>query len=162
LVVEAPALISDYSEEAVKLISTLKEFCIKGSTYKAKSGTKCPSGYKPIVFKTPSVTQWNSLSRSPAKSAKGNFVVFTCIAQFDSVTGESKFRGYASRLERPSYFGATNSFFKGDAKQLLAFSEDDLIVANVTVLGAHTYTQIGGRNTVPYFQIRDLRKLGTC
>jgi hypothetical protein len=154
--------IESLSKEARVAVSKLKNFCVKGSTYRAASGTKCPAGFKPATFKEPTVVQWNSLSRNPAGSKGANFLVFACIAQFDSVTGPGAFRAYSTRGESNSYYSGTNSFFKGDTKQLLAYSEDDVIVARVTVLGKYNYRTFGGGTAVPQFQIRDIKKVGTC
>lgn len=154
--------LSIYSAQAAAAVSKLKNFCVKGSTYKSTPSTKCPSGYKLANFKTPTVIQWNALSRNPAGSAKANFQVFACISQFDTVTGVSNFRAYSSRLETDSYYSGVNSYFKGDKKQLLSYSEDDAIVANVTVIGKYSYQTMGGGTAVPYFQIRDIKKVGTC
>jgi hypothetical protein len=161
-VVSAQATFSALSKSAREAVSKLKKFCVKGTTYKSTQTGKCTSGYKLATFATPTVVQWNALSRNPAGSKGGKFRVFACVAQFDSVTGSSSFRAYATRSESSSYYSGVNSFFKGDKKQLLSYSEDDLIVADVTVIGKYSYSTLGGGTSVPLFQIRDLKKVGTC
>jgi hypothetical protein len=154
--------ISSLSKAAREAVSKLKKFCFKGSSYKSTQNANCPSGYKKAIFATPTVIQWNSLSRNPSGSTGGKFRVFACIAQFDSVTGSSSFRAYATRSESSSYYSGVNSYFKGDKKQLLSYSEDDLVIADVTVLGKYSYSTLGGGTSVPFFQIRDIKKVGTC
>lgn len=156
------AELSPFSDAARLAISKLKKFCVKGKTFKSSASSKCPSGYKLVSFKSPTTVQWNSLSRNPAASANGNFLVFACIAQFDSVTGSSNFRAYAAKGEQTSYYSGVNSYFRGDKKQLLSYSEDDAVVVEVTVLGKYSYQTLGGGTSVPYFQVRDIKKVGTC
>lgn len=162
VVLTSAAEISSLSKLASEAASKLKKFCVKGSTYKSTQTGNCPSGYKKASFATPSVIQWNSLTRNPSGSTGGKFRIFACIAQFDSVTGSSSFRAYSTRSESSSYYSGINSFFKGDKKQLLSYSEDDLIIADVTVIGKYSYSTLGGGTSVPYFQIRDIKKVGTC
>ncbi len=160
--IKTSASLSQFSKPAREAAAKLKKFCFKGSSYKSTSNGKCPAGFKPATFATPSVVQWNSLSRNPAGSTGGKFRIFACIAQFDSVTGTSNFRAYATRSESSSYYSGVNSYFKGDKRQLLSYSEDDLVVADVTVTGKYSYSTFGGGTSVPYFQIRDIKKVGTC
>ena len=143
------------------LVAAMPTVCQKGSDYKtSKSG--CPSGYKSVSFASPTAVQWNTLTRS-ASSLKGKkFLVYGCVAQFDSNTGGSKFRAYTLPAPAERYFKGANSLYTGSAKSLLKLSEDDAFAAKVTVSGATTYTTLGGRTSVPSFSIKDFVKIGSC
>ena len=143
------------------LVAAMPTVCQKGSDYKtSKSG--CPLGYKSVSFVSPTAVQWNTLTRS-ASSLKGKkFLVYGCVAQFDSNTGGSKFRAYTLPAPAERYFKGANSLYTGSAKSLLKLSEDDAFAAKVTVSGATTYTTLGGRTSVPSFSIKDFVKIGSC
>lgn len=154
------ALSNKYSE-VTNLVASMPPVCQKGSTFKVVRSS-CPSGYKIASFETPSTVQWNTLSRS-AGSLKGKkFLVYGCVAQFDSNTGSSKFRAYSLPEPAERYFSGVNSMYSGSAKGLLKLSEDDAFAAKVTVAGATTYTTIGGRTAVPTFSIKDFVIIGKC
>lgn len=142
-------------------VSAMPTVCQKGSDYKVSKGS-CPSGYKSVSFSAPTAVQWNTLTRS-ASSLKGKkFLVYGCVAQFDSNTGGSKFRAYTLPAPAERYYKGANSLYTGSAKSLLKLSEDDAFAAKVTVSGATTYTTLGGRTSVPSFSIKDFVKIGTC
>jgi hypothetical protein len=135
--------------------------CQKGSTFNTAKGA-CPSGYKKVNFISPTTVQWNTLTRS-AGSLKGKkFLVYGCVAQFDSNTGGSKFRAYTLPSPAERYFNGANSLYTGSAKSLLKLSEDDAFAAKVTVSGATAYATLGGRTSVPTFSIKDFVKIGSC
>jgi hypothetical protein len=142
-------------------VSGMSLVCQKGSTYKVAKAN-CPSGYKKVEFTTPTTIQWNTLTRS-ANSLKGKkFLVYGCVAQFDTNTGGSKFRAYTLPAPAERYYNGANSLYSGSAKSLLKLSEDDAFAAKVVVSGATTYTTLGGRTSVPSFSIKDFVKIGTC
>jgi hypothetical protein len=143
------------------LVSAMPTVCQKGSTYKTTKGN-CPSGYKNVSFTIPTTVQWNTLTRS-ANSLKGKkFLVYGCVAQFDTNTGGSKFRAYTLPAPAERYYSGANSLYTGSAKSLLKLSEDDAFAAKVVVSGATTYTTLGGRTSVPSFSLKDFVKIGTC
>jgi len=142
-------------------IAGMPSVCQKGTTYKT-SGGPCPAGFKLVNFGQLSTIQWNTLTRSAGSLKNKNFLVYGCVAQFDSNTGGSKFRAYTLPSPAERYYDGANSLFTGSAKALLKLSEDDAFAAKVTVSGATTYTTLGGRTSVPSFLIRDFVKIGTC
>ncbi len=143
------------------LVSQMPTVCQKGSTYKTSKGG-CPEGFKAVTFSTPTTIQWNSLTRS-ANSMKGKkFLLYGCVAQFDTNTGGSKFRAYSLPAPAERYYDGANSLFTGSAKSLLKLSKDDAFAAKVVVSGATTYTTLGGRTSVPSFSIKDFVKIGKC
>ncbi len=143
------------------LVSGMPTVCQKGSSYKTAKGG-CPSGYKSVSFQAPTAVQWNTLTRS-AGSLKGKkFLVYGCVAQFDTNTGGSKFRAYTLPAPADRYYNGANSLYTGASKSLLKLSEDDAFAAKVSVSGATTYTTLGGRTSVPTFAIRDYVKIGKC
>jgi hypothetical protein len=143
------------------LVSQMPVMCQKGSTYKTSKGG-CSSGYKSVSFSTPTTIQWNSLTRS-ANSMKGKkFLVYGCVAQFDTNTGGSKFRAYSLPAPADRYYSGANSLYTGSTKSLLKLSKDDSFAAKVVVSGATTYTTLGGKTSVPTFSIKDFVKIGKC
>ena len=154
------ALLGKFSEVEA-LVTSMPTVCQKGSTFKTTKG-ECPSGYKKVNFTSPTTVQWNTLTRS-ASSLKGKkFLVYGCVAQFDSNTGGSKFRAYTLPSPAERYFNGANSLYTGSAKSLLKLSEDDAFAAKVTVSGATAYSTLGGRTSVPTFSIKDFIKVGSC
>jgi hypothetical protein len=142
-------------------IAGMPSVCQKGSTFRVSNGT-CPTGFKLVNFGALSDIQWNTLTRSAGSLKNKNFIIYGCVAQFDSNTGGSKFRAYALPSPAERYYDGANSLFTGSAKALLKLSKDDAFAAKVTVSGATTYTTLGGRTSVPSFLIRDFVKIGTC
>lgn len=142
-------------------VSAMPSVCQKGGTYRVSKGL-CPTGFKLVNFAALSTIQWNTLTRSAGSLKNKNFIIYGCVAQFDSNTGGSKFRAYALPTPAERYFAGANSLFTGSAKALLTLSKDDAFAAKVTVSGASTYTTLGGRTSVPSFMIRDFVKIGTC
>lgn len=142
-------------------VSAMPSVCQKGGTYRVSKG-RCPTGFNLINFTALSTIQWNTLTRSAGSLKNKNFMIYGCVAQFDSNTGGSKFRAYALPTPAERYFAGANSLFTGSAKALLTLSKDDAFAAKVTVSGASTYTTLGGRTSVPSFMIRDFVKIGTC
>ena len=142
-------------------IAGMPSVCQKGTTYKT-SGGPCPAGFKLVNFGQLSTIQWNTLTRRAGSLKNKNFLVYGCVAQFDSNTGGSKFRAYTLPSPAERYYDGANSLFTGSVKALLKLSEDDAFAAKVTVSGATTYTTLGGRTSVPSFLIRDFVKIGTC
>ncbi len=90
------------------------------------------------------------------------FLLYGCVAQFDTNTGGSKFRAYSLPAPAERYYDGANSLFTGSAKSLLKLSKDDAFAAKVVVSGATTYTTLGGRTSVPSFSIKDFVKIGKC
>lgn len=143
------------------LVNQMPTLCQKGNSYKTAKGA-CPSGFKSVSFTTPTTIQWNSLTRS-ANSMKGKkFLIYGCVAQFDTNTGGSKFRAYSLPAPADRYYSGANSLYTGAAKSLLKLSKDDAFAAKVVVSGATTYTTLGGRTSVPTFSIKDFVKIGKC
>lgn len=163
----APAIIATPFQLASKyaaveaLVAAMPNVCQKGSTYKTAKGN-CPAGFKKANFETLSAVQWNTLTRSAGSLKNKKFIVYGCVAQFDSNTGGSKFRAYTLPSPAERYYSGANSMYTGAAKSLLKLSEDDAFAAKVTVSGATTYTTLGGRTSVPSFSIKDFVKIGTC
>jgi hypothetical protein len=154
------ALLGKYSEIEA-LVTAMSTVCQKGSSFKTTK-VGCPSGYKSVNFTSPTAVQWNMLTRS-AGSLKGKkFLLYGCVAQFDSNTGGSKFRAYTLPSPAERYFNGANSLYTGSAKSLLKLSEDDAFAAKVTVSGATAYSTLGGRTSVPTFSIKDFVKVGSC
>ena len=143
------------------LVASMPPLCQKGNSYlSSKAG--CPGGTKEAKFTAPGEVQWNSLTRNPNSQKGKKFLVYGCVAQFDSNTGGSKFRAYTLPNPSDRYITGANSLYTGSAKSLLKLSKDDAFAAKVTVSGATTYTTLGGRTTVPTFTIRDFVKIGEC
>lgn len=155
--------IQSATAESDAFVASLGSVCQKGTVFKTVKGASCPSGYKKIVFKSPSSVVWNSLVRVPNSQKGQNLIIYGCVVQFDSDTGGSKFRANTSptQLEYYGLYG-TNSFLTGSSKQLLKLSENDAFLARVNVTGPYIYTTFGGRKTVPLFAIRDFVKMGSC
>lgn len=143
-----------------KLVGAMSKVCKKGSQFRvAKS---CAGGASEVNFAKPTTLQWNTLTRN-ANSMKGkSFLLYGCVAQFDTNTGGGKFRGYVLPEPAERYYSGTNSLLSGAAKALLKLSENDAFAAKVTVLGSTTYSTLGGRTGVPNLAIRDYVKIGTC
>jgi hypothetical protein len=150
---------------AAKYLETLNAqgvVCLKGKTYSVAKSGKCPSGAKIVNFIEPTELQWNTLTRSPAQVKGKNFIVYGCVAQFDTNTGGSKFRAYTSKTPATSWLSGVNSLFTGNAKNLLKLKEDDAFIAKVNVSGATSYSTIGNKTSVPSFAVRDFVKIGSC
>ncbi|CAB4602334.1 MAG: hypothetical protein F2657_06700 [Actinobacteria bacterium] len=150
--------------EAIAKANSMGEYCAKGNTSKTvAAGATCPSGYKKINFLVPDDVAWNTLTRMPKTQKNKNYIVYACVAQFDANTGGSKFRGYASPVQEQSYFSnGINAIFTGSSKSLLKLSEKSAFIAKVTVTGGVTYTTIGGKTSVPAFEIRQFKNIGSC
>ncbi len=151
-------------DETEAVANTLGDYCAKGSASKIVSaGIACPSGYKKVNFVVPSDTAWNSLTRMPNSQKGKNYIIFACVSQFDANTGGSRFRGYASPVQTQFYYSdGVNSMFTGSAKQLLALGEKSAFIAKATVLGGYTYTTFGGKTSVPFFGLKQFKKVGSC
>ena len=151
-------------DEALEKAKTLGDYCAKGKVSKiVKSGLPCPAGYKKVNFIVPDEIAWNSLTRAPNSQKNKNYIIYACVAQFDANTGGSKFRGYASPVPLQYYFsGGVNTIFTGSAKQLLQLSDNSAFIAKVTVSGGVTYATIGGKTSVPSFEIKQFQIVGKC
>jgi hypothetical protein len=160
-IILSPFVVANKFAKVEGQIAAMPFVCQKGTTYRTSNGP-CPSGFKLVNFGPLSTIQWNTLTRSAGSLKNKNFIVYGCVAQFDSNTGGSKFRAYTLPSPAERYYDGANSLFTGSAKALLKLSEDDAFAAKVTVSGATTYTTLGGRTSVPSFLIRDFVKIGTC
>ena len=145
------------------LIDSLGLLCQKGATFTTSKRIACSTGFKSLAFKVPDRITWNSLVRVPDSQKGKNFIIYGCVAQFDTNTGGSKFRAYVSAGSQ-DYYGpsGTNAILSGSAKQLLGLSRNDEFIARVNVSGALSYDTLGGRTKVPAFVVRDFQKTGTC
>lgn len=109
--------------------------------------------------------QWLEIVKDPG-AAKGQCVtVYGEVSQFDSVTGDSVFRGQAGGVKAATSLGfasyPTNALFDGDAKALGVLVQDDLFTAQVTVAGSQSYdTTLGGKTTVPVFRVDSVTRTG--
>lgn len=160
LLSQVPLEIESKFAAVEKLVGEMSKVCKKGSQFRVAK--TCTGGSSEVTFAKPTTLQWNTLSRS-AKSMKGkSFLVYGCVAQFDTNTGGGKFRGYILPEPADRYFSGTNALLSGSAKSLLKLSENNAFAAKVTVLGSTTYSTIGGRTGVPNLQIRDYVKIGNC
>ena len=159
-----PAELSPYSSgEIANVVSSLPTSCLKGATLKNISTSACPRGYRKLAFRTPSITQWNTVARQPGSLIQSNWLVFGCIAQLDAQTGPGAFRAETSWTELTGSSKLVNSWLTWNKSSLLAFGEGDLFVANITVSGKQKYsTLLGGSLTVPKFLVRSMKKLGSC
>lgn len=160
-IISAPFAIASKYAAVDALVATMPSVCQKGSSYKTFKGD-CPAGYKKASFAQLSAVQWNTLTRNAGSLKNKKFIVYGCVAQFDSNTGGSKFRAYTLPAPAERYYSGANSMYSGSSKSLLKLSEDDAFAAKVTVSGATTYTTLGGRTSVPSFSIKDFVKIGTC
>ena len=90
-------------------------------------------------------------------SAKGQiFRVWGQVVQYDTRTGLDIFHANIAERNtlRYSYFSGERAQMQGTAEMFADFIEDDLFVATVEVVGTYSYsTAIGGRNTVPVFDV---------
>ena len=159
-----PFPITTLKDETAALATKLGDYCLKGTASKiVASGANCPSGYKKVVFTSPNEVTWNSLIRMPNSQKGKNFLIYGCVAQFDSNTGGSKFRAYASPTQQEYYWSnGANSIFTGSSKELLKLSEKSAFLAKVTVTGGVSYTTIGGKTSVPSFAINQFQVIGKC
>lgn len=161
MIAQFPFLLKGKYVEVDALVTSMPNVCQKGNTYKTAKGA-CPSGFKNVSFPSLSAVQWNMLTRSASSLKNKKFLVYGCVAQFDTNTGGSKFRAYTLPSPSERYYNGANSLYTGAAKSLLKLSEDDAFAAKVTVLGATTYTTLGGKTSVPSFSVKDFIKIGTC
>lgn len=110
--------------------------------------------------------QWASIVRSPDDHKFDTITVYGCISQFDSGTGNDTFRAQTSHKKERYWWsdGDNAMFFAWDAADVADLFEDDIFRAKVTIYGAYTYeTTMGGRLTVPMFQINEIEQLrGSC
>lgn len=160
LIEQTPFEVEAKFAEVAKQVAAMSKVCKKGSQLRvAKS---CSGGSTEVKFSKPTAVQWNTLTRS-ANSLKGkSFVIYGCVAQFDTNTGGSKFRGYVLPEPAERYFSGANALLTGSSKSLLKLSENDAFAAKVSVLGATSYSTLGGRTSVPNLAVRDFVKIGTC
>lgn len=146
--------------EVDERVAAMSKVCKKGSQFRVAK--TCTGGANEVKFVKPTSVQWNTLTRS-ANSLKGkSFIVYGCVAQFDTNTGGSKFRGYVLPEPAERYFNGANALLSGSSKTLLKLSENDAFAAKVSVLGSTSYTTLGGRTSVPNLAVRDFVKIGTC
>lgn len=121
--------------------------------------TPAPASYAKLTKR-----QWQRLVKDPDAYAGDTYQIWACITQFDSATGSESFRGDAS-YQREDYWAlyGENSYFDGDAATLDDYVTDDVVIINVTVLGAYTYeTTLGGNLTVPWFYVEKIAHKGSC
>jgi hypothetical protein len=53
--------------------------------------------------------------------------------------------------------------FEGSPAQLEDFVADDIVVMKVVSMGSYSYdTQAGGNTTVPLFDVRSIKRKGSC
>jgi hypothetical protein len=119
----------------------------------------------PTVYGKLSARGWAQVVKAPDNYIGRAYQVWACITQFDAATGEDAFRGDASYGYTTNYgiFQGDNSIIQGNAAMLSAFVKDDVVAMNVIVLGSYSYdTQIGGSTTVPSFQVKKIRRVGSC
>lgn len=142
-------------------VNNMLTICKKESNIKKLKGA-CPAGYANLKFSQIGETQWNALTRNPGSQKGKRFIIYGCVAQFDSNTGGSKFRAYILPNPSDRYISGRNSLLTGSAKALLKLNENEAFAAKVTVSGATSYSTIGGKTTVPSFSIADFVKIGDC
>jgi hypothetical protein len=153
----------DPNAETKQKISSMGVVCSKKTSYQVSGSGKCSAGYKSVSFQTLDSIGWNKLNRMAGTLAGKNILVYGCVAQFDSNTGGSQFRAYASNSNPSNAYSGVNSLFYGSASKLLSLAEGDKFYAKVTIQGSTSYsTTLGGQNSVPKLTIRDFIKLGTC
>lgn len=120
---------------------------------------------KPLTYATLSERGWKRLVKNPDAYTGRRYVLYACIWQFDGATGPEEFLATAS-YHKPAYWyvDSENAAFTGNASQLDAFVEGDVVWMRVISLGSYSYdTQAGGNTTVPAFEVVQIkRQSGSC
>jgi hypothetical protein len=118
----------------------------------------------PVSYATLTSRNWALLVKAPDNYKGDNYKIWGCITQFDAATGDNSFRAQASyHVESYWYTNGANSVFSGDATALADYVQNDVVQMDVVVLGSITYdTSIGGKMTVPSFEVDDIKRVGAC
>lgn len=118
----------------------------------------------PVTYTKLTSRTWALIVKNPDAYIGDTYQVWACITQFDAATGPDGFRGQGSYTNLDYwYLDGDNAIFTGDADQLAAFVQDDVVYMHVTVGGAYSYdTQIGGNTTAPSFEIDAISRKGSC
>ncbi|HEY3409386.1 MAG TPA: DUF2510 domain-containing protein [Propionicimonas sp.] len=117
------------------------------------------------VYATLSSHKFKLLVKDPDSYAGKTYVLYGEITQFDAATGKDTFLANSGPAKKRISYGYTtyaeNSEFTSDEIMLGDLVEGDCFKAKVTVLGSESYdTQVGGRTTVPKFQVDSISKYG--
>jgi hypothetical protein len=102
--------------------------------------------------------------KAPDNFIGNAYQLWGCISQFDAATGADTFRAETSyQQEEYWYLDSENALFTGDEGRLADYVKDDVVYMKVVSLGSYTYdTQIGGSTTVPWFEVRQISRKGSC
>lgn len=133
-----------------------------GTTSSSSSAT--PSSPPPPAHAI-SAHDWQLIVKDPDAHKGESIIVYGEVTQFDAATGTTGFRANVDGVEHQLTDGfadySTNTILDGDPATLQNVVEKDLFTANVTVVGANTYsTQIGGQTTAPELQVQSIKVLG--
>jgi len=154
----APAALTSVSPKATG--AATKKPAKKPSTKK----TKAPAPPKD-VYATLSTRKFKLLAKDPDSYVGKTYVLYGEITQFDAATGKDMFLANSGPAKKRISHGYTsyaqNSEFTSDEIMLGDLVQGDCFKAKVTVLGSESYdTQLGGRTTVPKFQVDSISKYG--
>jgi hypothetical protein len=119
---------------------------------------------KPMTYASLSNRAWAKLVKAPDRYTGKGYELWACISQFDAATGDDMFRGQALN-RRTSWWWSDgdNAMFEGDAARLEDFVAEDIVVMKVVSEGSYSYdTQAGGNTTVPLFEVRSIKRKGSC
>lgn len=105
---------------------------------------------------------WQLIAKDPEAHAGDRITVYAYVFQFDSATGTSGFLARTDGVKHAeSYEYDTNSLFLGTESLLADVVEEDMVKADVTVLGSYSYeTQMGGNTTVPELRVDAIAVIG--
>jgi hypothetical protein len=153
----APAALTSVSPKATG--AATKKPTKKPSTKK----TKAPAPKD--VYATLSSRRFKLLVKDPDSYVGKTYVLYGEVTQFDAATGKDTFLANSGPAKKRISYGYTtyseNSEFTSDEIMLSDLVQGDCFKAKVTVLGSISYdTQIGGRTTVPKFQVDSISVYG--
>ncbi|HEY3547950.1 MAG TPA: DUF2510 domain-containing protein [Propionicimonas sp.] len=117
------------------------------------------------VYATLSSHRFKLLVKDPDSYVGKTYVLYGEVTQFDAATGKDTFLANSGPAKKRISYGYTtyaeNSEFTSDEIMLGDLVRGDCFKAKVTVLGSISYdTQIGGRTTVPKFQVDSISVYG--
>jgi hypothetical protein len=126
--------------------------------------TKAPAPPKD-VYATLSSRKFKLLVKDPDSYVGKTYVLYGEVTQFDAATGKDTFLANSGAAKKRISYGSTtyaqNSEFTSDEIMLGDIVQGDCFKARITVLGSISYdTQVGGRTTVPKFQVDSISVYG--
>lgn len=124
-----------------------------------------PRSISPTSATSISDRTWLIIAKNPSNHLYERYLIYGQVTQADSVIGNEAIRAdVGGKRQYPTYGFVeypTNAILSASESKLKEIVEDDLFMADVTIVGVYTYkTSIGGELTVPLLYINSIKMLG--